>query len=154
MKILMVCLGNICRSPMAEGILRARAAERGMQLTTDSAGTSDYHVGEAPDLRAQEAMRRRGIDIGDLRGRQFKVSDLERFDHIFAMDRSNLNNILAMASGPALRAKVRMMMDVHPEAPQTEVPDPYFGGDEGFDAVFDQLDGAINHFLDELEGRR
>ena len=154
MKILMVCLGNICRSPMAEGILRARAAERGMQLTTDSAGTSDYHVGEAPDLRAQEAMRRRGIDIGDLRGRQFKVSDLERFDHIFAMDRSNLNNILAMASGPALRAKVRMMMEVHPEAPQTEVPDPYFGGDEGFDAVFDLLDGAINHFLDELEGRR
>lgn len=154
MKILMVCLGNICRSPMAEGILRARAAERGMQLTTDSAGTSDYHVGEAPDLRAQEAMRRRGIDIGDLRGRQFKVSDLERFDHIFAMDRSNLNNILAMASGPDLRAKVRMMMDVLPQAPHAEVPDPYFGGDEGFDAVFDQLDGAINHFLDELEGRR
>ncbi|MEZ4756445.1 MAG: low molecular weight protein-tyrosine-phosphatase [Flavobacteriales bacterium] len=154
MKILMVCLGNICRSPMAEGILRARAAERGLAVITDSAGTSDHHVGEAPDLRAQAAMRRRGADISDLRGRQFKAADLERFDHIFAMDRSNLNNILALAHDPTLRGKVRLMMDVVPHAAQTEVPDPYFGGDEGFDAVFDQLDGAINHFLDELEGRR
>jgi protein-tyrosine phosphatase len=154
MKILMVCLGNICRSPMAEGLLRARAAERGVSLITDSAGTSNYHVGEAPDLRAQAAMRRRGIDISDLRGRQFNAKDFAAFDHIFVMDRSNLANVLALAEGPHQQARVRLMMDMMPEAELREVPDPYFGGDDGFDAVFDQLDSAIHRFLDELEHGR
>jgi protein-tyrosine phosphatase len=151
MKILMVCLGNICRSPMAEGILRARAAERGLTLATDSAGTSHHHVGEAPDRRAQAAMRRRGLDISDLRGRQFKATDLDVFDHIFVMDRSNHSHVMALAEGPEQRARVRLMMDVLPEAGLREVPDPYFGGDAGFDEVFDQLDSAIHRFLDELE---
>lgn len=154
MKILMVCLGNICRSPMAEGILRARAAERGLTLITDSAGTSNYHVGEAPDRRAQATMRKRGIDISDLRGRQIDPADFVTFDHIFVMDRSNHANVLALAAGPEQEARVRLMMDVLPEATQREVPDPYFGGDEGFDAVFDQLDNAIHRFLDELEQGR
>jgi len=154
MKVLMVCLGNICRSPMAEGILRARAAERGHVVHTDSAGTSDNHVGEAPDPRAQAAMRRRGMDIRDLRARQFRPTDLASFDHIFVMDRSNLANVLALAGEPAHRSNVRLMMDVLPSRTVVDVPDPYFGGDAGFDAVFEQLDAAINHFLDELDGHR
>jgi protein-tyrosine phosphatase len=152
MKVLMVCLGNICRSPMAEGILRARAAERGHVVRTDSAGTSANHVGEAPDPRAQAAMRKQGMDISDLRARQFRCADLDAYDHIFVMDRSNLDDVLALAGGARHRCKVRLMMDVLPSPDRIDVPDPYFGGDAGFDAVFHQLDAAINHFLDGIEG--
>ncbi len=154
MKVLMVCLGNICRSPMAEGILRVRAAQRGHVVQTDSAGTSDNHVGERPDPRAQAAMRRQGMDISDLRGRQFRSADLAAYDHIFVMDRSNLDNVLALAREPGQRSKVRLMMDVLPSRSRIDVPYPYFGGDDGFDAVFHQLDAAINHFLDGIEGHR
>lgn len=151
MKILMVCLGNICRSPMAEGILRARAQERGLTVFTDSAGTSDNHVGEAPDPRAQAAMRRHGMDIADLRARQFQADDLHRFDLILAMDASNLRNILRVDRNAASSSKVKLIMDLVPDHPQREVPDPYFGGDEGFDQVHRQLDTAINALLDDIQ---
>ena len=96
-RVLMVCLGNICRSPMAEGILRQRAAEAGLNIEVDSAGTADYHVGEAPDRRAQQALAEQGMDISGLRGRQLKAADFDTFDHILVMDRSNLRNTLALA---------------------------------------------------------
>lgn len=153
MKIITVCLGNICRSPMAEGILRHLARERGIIIHTDSAGTSDYHVGEAPDRRAQAAMKRKGINIGDLRARQFVAKDLEDFDIILAMDASNLQNMLKLAPNDALAAKAYLIMDHAPAHPLREVPDPYFGGDEGFDAVYHMLMDASNALLDEVEQR-
>lgn len=150
-KILLVCLGNICRSPMAEGILRAKAMERRLPITTDSAGTSDYHVGDAPDPRATAAMQRHGIDISDLRGRQFRADDFRRFDRLYAMDADNLRNMLRLAPDAELARKARLIMDHAPELPERSVPDPYYGGDESFEHVYAMLDTAFDHLLDELE---
>ncbi|MBL0126207.1 MAG: low molecular weight phosphotyrosine protein phosphatase [Flavobacteriales bacterium] len=151
MRILLVCLGNICRSPMAEGVLRQRAKERGIAIATDSAGTGDYHVGEAPDPRAQAAMRKQGMEISDLRARQFTAKDFEHFDILLAMDADNLRNMTRLAPDPTLAAKACLMMDFAPEHPLREVPDPYYGGDDGFDGVFAMLDEAINLLLDGIE---
>ena len=153
MKILTVCLGNICRSPMAEGILRHLAQERGMSITTDSAGTNDYHVGEEPDKRAQVAMRRHGIDIADLRARQFVVEDYHAFDIILAMDASNLANMHRLAPNDELAAKARLVMDHAPGHDLREVPDPYYGGDEGFDQVYHMLVEACNALQDDIDSR-
>lgn len=150
-KILLVCLGNICRSPMAEGILRAKVMERRLPITTDSAGTGDYHVGEAPDKRAIAAMKRQGIDITDLRARQFIAADFQRFDAILAMDAENLRNMLRLAPDVQLARKARLIMDHAPAHPERSVPDPYFGGDAGFDEVYRMLDQACDNLLDELE---
>lgn len=149
----MVCLGNICRSPMAEGVLRHLAAERGLAITTDSAGTGDYHVGEPPDRRAQAAMRRRGLDISDLRARQFVAEDFERFDLLLAMDADNLRNMLRLAPTPAHARKARLIMDQAPDHPLREVPDPYFGGDAGFDEVHDMLHSACNSLIHGIDPR-
>ena len=154
MKIITVCLGNICRSPMAEGILRHLAQERGLAITTDSAGTSDYHVGEGPDHRAVAAMERHGINIRDLRARQFKPHDFEDFDLILAMDASNLANMLKLAPDSGSATKARLVMDHAPDHLEREVPDPYFGGDEGFDHVYRMLVEACNAVLDEVEEQR
>jgi protein-tyrosine phosphatase len=150
MNILMVCLGNICRSPMAEGVLRHMANEQRLPVRTDSAGTSHYHVGEAPDHRATANMRRHGIDISDLRARQFVASDFHRFDVILAMDESNLANIRALAPDPALAAKARLIMDLVPAHALRSVPDPYFGGDEGFEQVYTMLTEACSVLMMEL----
>ncbi len=150
MKILTVCLGNICRSPMAEGILRHLAHEQGITVITDSAGTSDYHVGEAPDPRAQAAMVRQGMEIGDLRARQFRASDFTEFDMILAMDASNLSNMRALAPTAELASKARLVMDHAPWRPEREVPDPYFGGDEGFDEVHAMLTDALQALLKDV----
>lgn len=150
MKILMVCLGNICRSPMAEGILRHQAQLRGLQIETDSAGTGNYHIGEAPDRRAQAAMLRKGIQIHDLRARQLHPSDFDRFDAIYTMDRSNYNNTLALARTEAHRKKVKPILDELFPGEHREVPDPYFGGDSGFDAVYQMLHDACERILDQL----
>jgi len=154
MKILTVCLGNICRSPMAEGILRHLAQERGITITTDSAGTGNYHVGEEPDRRAIAAMERYGINIRDLRARQFKGLDFEDFDIILAMDASNLDNMLKLAPNAELARKARLVMDHAPKHPEREVPDPYFGGDEGFDHVYRMLVDACSSVLDAVEAKR
>lgn len=148
MKILLVCLGNICRSPMAEGILRHMIAEQGLGWSTDSAGTGDYHVGERPDKRAMKAMKDRGIDISDLRARHLRPSDFEEFDLLLAMDASNLRNMLAIAPSPELAKKARLMMDYAPAHALREVPDPYFGGEEGFVEVYDMLHIACNNVLE------
>ena len=151
MKILLVCLGNICRSPMAEGILRDMVAKQALPWRTDSAGTGDYHVGEAPDKRAVRAMHDKGIDIIDLRARQLRPSDFEEFDLLLAMDASNLKNMQAVAPSEELAGKARLMMDYAPELPLREVPDPYFGGDEGFVAVYEQLTVACRNLIDHAK---
>ena len=150
MRILMVCLGNICRSPMAEGILRDLAKKGGFDVVTDSAGTSDYHVGEQPDRRAQLAMQRHGIEINDLRGRQLVAEDFDRFDLLLAMDRSNLRNMLGIAPNEALAAKAKLVMDYAPVHPEREVPDPYYGDDRGFDHVYNMLDEACRNLLNDV----
>lgn len=150
MRILLVCLGNICRSPMAEGVLRHLARERGMAITTDSAGTGNYHIGEAPDLRAQAAMKRMGMDIADLRARQFVQADFDRFDLVLAMDADNLRNMQQMAPSPEHASKARLIMDIAPAHPLREVPDPYYGDDADFDAVGEMLLEACNKLLDDV----
>ena len=147
----MVCLGNICRSPMAEGVLRHLARERGIAIETDSAGTGDYHVGEAPDRRAQATMRRNGIDISDLRARQFTAADFEDFDLLFAMDADNLRNMQSLARSQAHMMKAVLIMDHAPAHLLREVPDPYYGGDEGFDVVYDMLVEACTNLLEDVQ---
>lgn len=147
MRILMVCLGNICRSPMAEGMLRSLAAEMGVALEVDSAGTSHYHVGEAPDQRAQAAMRRHGMDISMLRARQLSPHDFDRFDLLLAMDAENLRNMRRLAPDAEHAKKARAIMDFAPEHPLREVPDPYYGGDDGFDQVLEMLRMACTNLL-------
>ncbi|MBK8500327.1 MAG: low molecular weight phosphotyrosine protein phosphatase [Flavobacteriales bacterium] len=151
MRVLLVCLGNICRSPMAEGVLRHLAHERGIAIETDSAGTGDYHVGEAPDRRAQAAMHRQGIDISDLRARQFTAADFDRFDLLFAMDADNLRNMIRLAPSQAHAAKAVLIMDHAPANSMREVPDPYYGGDEGFDVVYDMLVEACTNLLADVQ---
>ncbi|MCO6483595.1 MAG: low molecular weight phosphotyrosine protein phosphatase [Flavobacteriales bacterium] len=153
-KILLVCLGNICRSPMAEGLLREKARQRGLPITTDSAGTGGYHVGEAPDPRAQAEMRRHGLDISDLRARRFVRADYERFDLLLAMDGNNLADMLRLAPSGRLAAKAHLMLEWSAVARGRDVPDPWFGGAEGFNEVYRLLEDAVNNLLDELAADR
>ncbi len=147
----MVCLGNICRSPMAEGILRHKAQTQGLLIETDSAGTSQWHEGEAPDRRAIQNLKERGIDISDLRARPFHHSDFQEFDYIFAMDSSNYEDILSLARDDEERGRVRMIMNLVEGNENVSVPDPYYGGPMQFQRVFDMLDEATDVFLKEIE---
>jgi protein-tyrosine phosphatase len=146
-RILFVCLGNICRSPMAEGAFRHRAQELGLTLELDSAGTGGWHVGEAPDRRMQETARKHGVDISDLRARQFRVQDFDAFDRIYVMDESNYRNVMALARDDFDRAKVKMMLDELYPGEQRAVPDPYFGGADGFEHVFELLTNAARKVM-------
>lgn len=146
----MVCLGNICRSPVAEGILRQRAKEQGVEVETDSAGTSAYHEGEAPDARMIKAAHANGIDITDLRARQFLKSDFKKFDLIYAMDKSNYDNILSLTDNEQDRAKVRMILNESSPGSNAEVPDPYFGGEDGFQHVINLLDEAMDYVINRI----
>jgi protein-tyrosine phosphatase len=153
-RVLFVCLGNICRSPTAEGVLRLLAAREAPQLRLeiDSAGTGDYHIGAPPDLRSQRAALRRGIDISGLRARQVSEADFTRFDFILAMDRENLRELRAMA--PKLStASVQLFMDYAPDTKVAEVPDPYFGAAAVFDEVLDLTAAASRGLLDSLQNR-
>ncbi|UKN01898.1 low molecular weight phosphotyrosine protein phosphatase [Paracrocinitomix mangrovi] len=150
MKILMVCLGNICRSPIAEGILRQKLKDGGFShVATDSAGTSAFHVGEAPDRRMRATAKQNGVDIDDLRARQFVPADFDHFDIIYAMDQSNYNNIMSLAQTEDEKDKVKMILnEVNPSSNEA-VPDPYYGGDEGFQHVFDLLDEATDVIIEK-----
>lgn len=152
MKILSVCLGNICRSPMAEGIIRDRLHATGIEVETDSAGTANYHVGELPDNRAIACMKENGHDITDLRGRQFKQSDFDTFDLIFAMDSSNFKNILRLARNQSDKDKVSMFLNLATPNQDQEVPDPYYGGDGGFQHVYELLSEATQGLINKLNG--
>lgn len=138
----MVCLGNICRSPMAEGILRHKAQQGGWQVEVDSAGTGDWHAGEAPDHRALEYMQSQGIDISGLRARQITQQDFYDFDLILTMDAENYTNVLRIKPHDAT-AEIIMVMNLSEPGKNIAVPDPYFGGREGFAKVYDMLDKAL-----------
>lgn len=146
----MVCLGNICRSPMAEGVLRARIEHAGKKAIVDSAGTSDYHIGESPDFRAIRTLEKRGIDISGLSARQFTAKDFDEFDFIYAMDASNLMNILSLARNDDDRKKVSLILNESHPGSNRSVPDPYYGGMEGFDEVYDLLNEVSTIILSKL----
>lgn len=148
MKILMVCLGNICRSPLAEGILREKLNHGPHEV--DSAGTAAYHVGEAPDPRSIKIGRKYGINISDLRGRQFSVEDFDRFDQIYVMDESNYQNVIRLARNESDKAKVDFLLNQTHPGTNEEVPDPYYGGDQGFENVYQMLDKATDKIVQQL----
>ncbi|KVG63712.1 low molecular weight protein-tyrosine-phosphatase [Burkholderia pseudomultivorans] len=152
--ICFVCLGNICRSPTAEGVMRHQVDAAGLadRIDVDSAGTGDWHVGEPPDTRAQAAARLRGYDLSALRARQVGAADFERFDLLLAMDEANLAE-LRRRCPPQHRDKVRLLMEFAPGATETEVADPYFGGAQGFEQVLDQVERACEGLLQTLRAR-
>lgn len=150
MKILMVCLGNICRSPMAEGIMRSKIEKYQMDAIVDSCGTANYHVGESPDYRAQQTIKKHQGDISQLRGRQFSMADFDAFDFIFAMDESNYQNILRLARNENDRKKVELILNrVYPHE-NIPVPDPYYGGTSGFENTYKLLDLACEKIANDI----
>jgi protein-tyrosine phosphatase len=153
MRILFVCMGNICRSPTAEGVfayvLREQAPD--LMVEIDSAGTHDYHVGAAPDPRTTAAALRRGIDLSQLRARVIEQEDFERFDLILAMDEQNRDELWRRA--PDQRERIRLVMEYAPQAARRVVPDPYYGGAQGFEEVLDLLTEASEGLLRELLAR-
>lgn len=157
-RVLFVCLGNICRSPSAEGVFRRMVREAGLdgRVEIDSAGTGPWHVGKGADARSAAAAKRRGIDLSAHVARQVTGGDVEgdeAWDFVVVMDASNRTNVLSMC-GSGGRERVRMMMEWHADSDVTEVPDPYFGhGDEGFEHVLDLLEGACAGLLEEVKGR-
>jgi protein-tyrosine phosphatase len=155
MRILFVCMGNICRSPTAEGVFRRVLATRApdIQIEIDSAGTHDYHVGSPPDRRAIEAARRRGVDLSSLRARMVSAEDFAHYDLILAMDEENVLELKRRAP-PEHQERIRLMMDFAPHAPSRWVPDPYYGGAQGFEEVLDLLEEAANGLVQELLSRQ
>jgi len=153
MRVLFVCLGNICRSPTAEAVLRHKLLELGLQegVEVDSAGTGDWHVGKPPDSRTRQAALLRGYDLSVLRGRQVCASDYSRFDLILAMDNSNLQHLRRMRPGNA-GAELDLFLRRYALA-LDEVPDPYYGGEEGFEQVLDLIEQACDGLLREVRGR-
>jgi protein-tyrosine phosphatase len=150
-KILMVCLGNICRSPLAEGILKAKTNH--LDVVVDSAGTAAYHVGEQPDIRSIEIANKYGIDLTSQRARQFSVNDYDEFDKIYAMDSSNYANIISLARDERDRNKVDVILNESNPKSFQSVPDPYYGGENGFQNVYDMLDQACDIITQNLEKR-
>ena len=143
MKVLFVCTGNICRSPTAEGVLREMARKHGVELHVESRGTHDYHVGEPPDQRAQEHAKRRGYDLSAQRARHLSKRDFEEFDLVLAMDHGHLR-ILQRLCPPQHAGKVRLLIR------ESEVPDPYYGGPEGFEQVLDLVEAACRDLLADI----
>lgn len=152
-KVLFVCLGNICRSPTAEGVFRQLLIREQVDSSVhvDSAGTHAYHIGSPPDPRAHEAALRRGVDLSGIRGRRAEKADIEAFDHILAMDRENYENLLAIAGDHA--NKIEVLMSYSSRFDEEEVPDPYYGGPNGFDQVLDMIEDASQGLLRELRRR-
>lgn len=155
MRVLFVCMGNICRSPTAEGVFRRVLAAQApdLRIEIDSAGTHDYHVGSPPDHRTIAAAKRRGIDLSHLRARRVAAEDFESYDLILAMDEENLGELRRRA--PATHHdRIRLMMEFAPNAPSRHVPDPYYGGPQGFEEVLDLLEEAAQGLLAELRSRQ
>lgn len=152
-RILFVCLGNICRSPLAEGVFRRKVEGAGLgdQFEVDSAGIGPWHVGDPPDRRMRETARVHGLDISGQRGRQLDSSDFNAFDHIFAMDHSVLRDTLSHAPGDNHAAKVTLFRELDPEADgELDVPDPYYGGAEGFERVYEIVDRTCGAIVEAL----
>jgi protein-tyrosine phosphatase len=153
-RVLFVCLGNICRSPTAEGVLRHLVAQTAphLKIEIDSAGTADYHIGAPPDSRSQRAALRRGIDLSGLRARQVTLEDFARFDLILAMDRDNLRELQAMKPGNS-RASLKLFLEYAPELNLRDVPDPYYRDAGAFEEVLDLTSAASHGLLASLEHR-
>lgn len=147
-RILMVCLGNICRSPLAEGILKSKLPEDDFFI--DSAGTSNYHVGDNPDRRSIAVGRKYGIDISNLKGRQFTTKDFDAFDIIYVMDESNYKHVISLAKNDQVKNKVKFILnEIYPNQ-NYDVPDPYYGGEQGFENMYKMLEEACSIIADEL----
>ncbi len=153
-RVLFVCLGNICRSPTAEGVFRHLLARQAPHLPVeiDSAGTANYHAGDPPDLRSQRAALRRGIDMSGLRARQVVPEDFTRFDLILAMDRDNLRELQAMRPKES-KAELRLLLEYAHRLDRVEVPDPYYGGERGFEEVLDLTTAAARGLIASLQQR-
>lgn len=147
-KILMVCLGNICRSPLAEGILKSKLDSALFQV--DSAGTGGWHVGSPPDSRSVVVARKHGLDITDQRGKKFSSYDFEIYDHIFVMDNSNYRDVVKLAQSDSEKQKVQLILDEIFPGENVDVPDPYYGGDQGFENVYQMLDEACENIVRRL----
>lgn len=150
-KVLFVCMGNICRSPTAEGVFRGHVSAAGWsdRIDIDSAGTHDYHVGASPDRRAMQAALQRGYDLDALRGRQVALQDFQEFDYILAMDKENLANLKRICP-PQHQHKLSLFMAFSRQFRQQEVPDPYYGGGQGFETVLDMAEDASAGLLDVI----
>ena len=146
--ILMVCLGNICRSPLAEGIMRSKLSE---DFVVDSAGTGGWHAGELPDKRSITTAKSKGIDITNQRARQFKIADFTTFDYIFVMDNSNYKDVIALAPNEEAKSKVKLILNELFPNENVDVPDPYYGGQEGFENVYNILDQACEEIAKKLK---
>lgn len=151
LRILFVCMGNICRSPTAHGVFRKLVVEHGLthRIEIDSAGTHAYHVGEQPDRRARQTARERGIEIDDLRARLVERADFDLFDYVVAMDQDNYRNLERLCP-TGRETKLKLFMEFAPELRVRDVPDPYYGGQNGFDQVFDLVEAAARGLLSEL----
>lgn len=150
MKVLMVCLGNICRSPLADGLLRKKVKDQNLNIEVDSAGTSGIHTGEAPDVRMQKVAAEFKTPINDLRSRKFTVDDFDNFDLILAMDKSNYSNIRQMARTQEEKEKVHLILEFSENESLKEIPDPYYGGEQGFINVYNLLDEATDKVLSKI----
>lgn len=152
--VLFCCMGNICRSPTAEAVFRARVEEAGLAhlILIDSSGTHDYHIGKEPDARTQRAARQRGYDLSDLRGRQVEVADFSRFDYVLAMDNANLA-ILHQLCPPVQRDRLGLFLQYASRHNEREVPDPYYGGEDGFERVLDMVEDAAAGLLQHIQQR-
>lgn len=150
----MVCLGNICRSPIAEGILKSKLTDKGIKARVDSAGVLSYHSGEAPDRRAVEISKQYNIDISMQQARQFRSSDFEEFDLIFTMDKPVHKEIIQLAGNKKQIEKVKLLLEFSGYSDNCEVPDPYYGGREGFEKVFRLLDQACDKIVEKLSHKR
>lgn len=154
-RILFVCMGNICRSPTAEGVFRKQVEQRGLenQFEIDSAGTGGWHIGCPPDKRAQQAASARGIDLSTLRARQVCIADTQYYDTLITMDNDNQLRLLKLAD-ESHRPKVRLLLEYADTPDSLEVPDPYYGGDNGFDLVLDLIEDACHRLLNQLLAQR
>ena len=152
MKILMVCLGNICRSPLAEGVLRHKLNEAGItHVSVDSAGTSGHHSGENPDSRSVHNARKNGVDISNLVSRKFTAADFDKFDRIYVMDQSNYRDVIELARREDHRKKVDLFLNISSPGKNKAVPDPWYGGEEGFQRVFDLVNETCEVLVNELK---
>ncbi|MFA6901446.1 MAG: low molecular weight protein-tyrosine-phosphatase [Gallionellaceae bacterium] len=150
-KVLFVCMGNICRSPTAEAVFRAKVEEAGLarQILIDSVGTHDYHIGDPPDPRTQRAASQRGYDLSSLRGRQVEVADFTRFDYVLAMDNANMA-ILYRLCPAQQRERLGLFLEYAKSHREREVPDPYYGGEDGFERVLDMVEDAADGLLQHI----
>lgn len=147
----MVCLGNICRSPLADGLLRKKVSDNKLDVEVDSAGTSGIHSGEAPDARMCQTAKNFGTPIDELRSRKFVIADFDKFDKIYVMDKSNKANILQMARNEDDKKKVELILNLIYPSQNKEVPDPYYGGEEGFIEVYHLLDAATDRIIEKIK---